>query len=272
MMLTYKVDRLRILVLSVALAGLGPAVGCSSGDASGSAFHPPAGTDKRPVSPPATDGYRVVEVVGGATLRGTIRYSGSPPGRTPLTVDHDHEACAQHEVFSEGLVVSADGGVANAVVWVEGVQEGKAWPEEVVLDQAGCLYRPHVTVAGTGQPIKFANSDPVIHNVNTFPRENPPLNISLLARGTGRPVTRTFKLPDEIKVTCDAHKWMNAWIIVRDNPYFAVTGADGSYAIEGVPAGTYTVVAWHESLERVEESLQLEAGEVRVEDLELKKR
>lgn len=222
---------------------------------------------------PRTGEYRVIQVENGGTLRGAVRYAGTAPARARLAVDHDQEACALHDIFSEELVASADGKVQNAVVWLQGVGEGKAWSEnEVVLNQEGCVYLPHVVAVGVGHPLKFVNSDPVIHNVNTFPRENPPLNVSLLAKGMGRPVSRTLKLPDEIKVTCDAHKWMSAWIIVRDNPYFSVTGNDGAYVIEDIPPGTYTMTTWHESLGRVERTVQLAAREARSEDVELKAR
>ena len=118
----------------------------------------------------------------------------------------------------------------------------------------------------------FANSDDVVHNVRTFPRENLPLNLSLLAKGNGKPTTKSFLFPDEMKAACDSHKWMGAWIVVRDNPYYAVTGDDGSYTIEGVPPGTYTVAYWHESLERIDKEIILAAAEVHTEDLEMKDR
>ncbi|MBI4612466.1 MAG: hypothetical protein HY720_02545 [Planctomycetes bacterium] len=254
--------------------------GCPAGDAAGGKAASPLPAQAASSPPPASaapstpaGGYRVVEVAKGAILRGAVRYAGTPPPRPPLAVDHDRETCAGHDLLSEELIVSPDGKVRNAVVWLEGVREGKAWPEgESLLDQEGCVYRPHVTAVGAGRPVKFVNSDPVIHNVNTFPRENPPLNVSLLAKGMGRPVTRTLKLPDEVKVTCDAHKWMSAWIIVRDSPYFAVTGDDGSYALEQVPPGRYTLVAWHEALGRVERSVEVGAGATRTEDFDLKPR
>ncbi len=238
----------------------------------------PGGAPVQPADGGATDTsaaveYKTTEVVDGATLSGTIRYTGTPPARAPITVNSDKEVCGLHEILSEDLIVSSSGAVRNAVVWLVDVKEGKAWSdEEVVQDQAGCVFTPHVVVVGVNQPIKFANSDPVVHNVRSFPRENLPLNFSLLAKGKGKPSTKSFILPDEMKVACDSHKWMNAWIIVRDNPYFAVTGDDGGYVIEDVPPGNYTVVYWHESLEKVEKKIELAAGQTHVEDLEMKSR
>lgn len=246
-------------------------VGCGSEEGGGTVVQPIS--PGRPSPADAADAYQVVPVEQGATLSGTIRYTGTPPQRTALTVDHDLETCGQQEILSEDLIVSPDGKVHDTVVWLEGIEEGKPWPEEeLILDQQGCSYRPHVVAVGVGQPIRFANTDAVKHNVKTFARENPPLNVTLLAAGAGRPVTRTFRLVDEMKVGCDSHKWMSAWIIVRDSPYFAVTGKGGEFIIEDVPPGTYKMVAWHESLERVEKTVELTAGETRVEELELRSR
>lgn len=242
-------------------------VGCNRDDSRVS----PALTEPEVAARPA--GYSVVEVADGATIRGTIRTAGRAPARVPLTVDHDMGVCGQREILSESLLVSQNGSVRNAVVWLENTTEGKVWPEgEVVLDQKQCVYRPHVLVVGTDQPIRFTNADAVIHNVNTFPRENPALNFSLLPKGEGRPVSKSLKFPDEIKVTCDSHKWMSAWIVVRDNPYFAITREDGSFEIEQIPAGTYKMVVWHETLERVEKTVQLGVGETHTEDLQLRSR
>ena len=217
--------------------------------------------------------YKTIEVSDAATIRGTIQYTGTPPARAPLTINSDKEICGKHKILSEDLIVSSGGGVRNAVVWLVDVKEGKAWSDkEITQDQAGCVFTPHVVVVGVNQPIKFANSDPVVHNVRSFPRENLPLNFSLLAKGKGKPSTKSFILPDEMKVACDSHKWMNAWVIVRDNPYYAITGDDGSYQIDGVPPGSYTVVYWHESLQKVEAKIDLAAGQTHVEDLKMESR
>jgi plastocyanin len=206
----------------------------------------------------------------GATLRGTLTYEGPAPSLEPLEVDHDRECCAKEPILPETLLVTEDGKVRDAVVWLEGVKGDKPWPtEEGVLDQQGCVFLPHVTILGVGQTMRFLNSDPIIHNIHTWPRENPPMSVSQLAKGLSRPIKRSFDTPDEIKVTCDVHKWMGAWIIVRDNPYYALTGEDGVFEIMDIPPGAYTMVIWHESLDRVEKKVELAAGATRVEDTEM---
>ena len=207
---------------------------------------------------------------GGATLRGTLTYDGPAPERAPLEVDHDRECCAKVPVLPETLLVSEEGKVRDGVVWLEGVQGDKPWPaEEGVLDQVGCVFIPHVTVIGVGQTMRFLNSDPIIHNIHSWPRENPPMSVSQLAKGLGRPIKRSYNAPDEIKLTCDVHKWMGAWIIVRDNPYFALTGEDGTFEITEIPPGSYTMVIWHESLERIEKKVEIGGDAVYVENVEM---
>lgn len=211
-------------------------------------------------TPAAESGYRAVSVIGGV-VEGTVALSGKPKKRPALAVDHDKEVCGLHPIRDESLVVSADGGVANAVVYIEGIAEGKFWTDSpIVMDQIGCAYTPHVLAVGVGQKILFKNSDPVLHNINTFPKENRPVNLSLLAAGQGRPVARSFKFPDVIKVTCDAHKWMSAWIVVRDNPYFAVTDKAGRFRIGAVPPGTYRVQVWSEGLGVQDQSVAVVEG------------
>jgi plastocyanin len=208
---------------------------------------------------------------GGASLRGTLTYNGAAADLEPLEVDHDKECCAKNPILPEVLIVSEEGGVRDGVVWLEGVQGDKPWPTEAgVMDQVDCVFVPHVTVVGVGQTMEFLNSDPIIHNIHSWPRVNQPMSVSQLAKGLGRPIRRSFAMPDEIKVTCDVHKWMGAWIIVRDNPYYALTGEDGAFEITDIPPGSYTMVIWHESLERVEKKVELGVDATHVENVEMK--
>lgn len=213
------------------------------------------------VAPAVAGGpYAVATVTAGATLRGRVVHRGPAPAREPVRIDNDEAVCGAHAILDESLVVDANGGVRHAVVWLEGIDRGKDWPPMPRMDQQGCVYRPHVLAVGAGRKIELTNSDPVIHNVNTFPQENMPINVTLLAAPKGRPVQRQFKLPDVVKVTCDAHRWMGAWIVVRDTPYFATTGPDGGWQIDAIPAGTYTLVVWHERLARAQRTVRVGAG------------
>jgi len=208
-------------------------------------------------------------LAGGATLGGQLTYQGPAPSKKPLVVDHDMDCCAKKAIMPETLLVDTKGGVRDAVVWLEGVEGDKPWPTEFgVMDQVDCIFIPHVVVLGVGQTMKFLNSDPIIHNIHTWPRVNSPMSVSQLAKGLGRAIKRKFDKADEIKVTCDVHKWMGAWIIVRDNPYFALTGEDGVFEIPDIPPGTYMVI-WHESLERVEKKLTFGADGEIVENVEM---
>jgi plastocyanin len=119
--------------------------------------------------------------------------------------------------------------------------------DEVVMDQNGCLYRPRVAVAQAGQVVTIKNSDQTLHNVHTY---KGPSTLFNQAQVFGMPAIKK-KAPsvgDVVKFKCDVHPWMTGYLVVTDNPFYAVTGADGSFSIPNVPPGTYTVEAWQEKL------------------------
>jgi len=208
-----------------------------------------------------------VVLADGGTLRGTVTYKGEPPSEEPLEVDHDMDCCAKKPILPETLLLE-DGKVKDAVIWIEGVKGDKPWPLDAgVMDQQGCIFLPHIVVIGVGETMRFLNSDPIIHNIHTWPRNNPPMSVSQLAKGLGRPIKRSFDLVDEIKVTCDVHKWMSAWILVRDNAYYSQSGEDGAFEITEIPPGKYKVVFWHESLERIEKEIEFTANTSYLEDV-----
>ena len=113
------------------------------------------------------------------------------------------------------------------------------------LDQNGCQYVPHVLGMQTNQKLKITNSDPTQHNIHPQPKNNPEFN-QVQANGAG-PLEKTFTRAEVlIPVKCNQHPWMKSYIAVLKHPFFAVSKADGTFEIKGVPPGTYTVVAWHE--------------------------
>ena len=97
-----------------------------------------------------------------------------------------------------------------------------------------------------GQPLEVRNSDPLLHNIRVLARQNASFNLALPTAGTT--VTRTFTAPEVmLTLVCDAHGWMRAYAGVLPHPFFATTGTDGQFTIPGLPPGTYTVEAWHET-------------------------
>jgi plastocyanin len=185
------------------------------------------------------------------TLKGKFVFGGSPPAAAELKADKDVEVCGKHKLVAEELLVGADGGVANVVVYVRDKKVNvhpdlaASKNEKVVLDNKDCRFEPHVAFVQTGQSLVLKNSDTVGHNSNVATLKNQPSN-SLIPAGEERSIT--FKDDEAIpaQVTCNIHPWMKAWLVVRDNPYAAVSKADGSFEIKHLPAGEVELQMWHE--------------------------
>jgi hypothetical protein len=141
-----------------------------------------------------------------------------------------------------------------------------------VLDQLGCLYTPHVIGLQVGQTLEVRNSDPTTHNVHFFAERSPnPSENHNQPAGAAALETRFEKSEIGARVGCDIHPWMSAWISAVDHPFFAVSGADGSFAIRGLPAGEYEFEAWHELFGRVRASATVAASETRELELVFRK-
>jgi plastocyanin len=166
----------------------------------------------------------------------------------PVKFDADPK-CGElnrQEVLEE-TVVARDGLLANVIAYAKSGAERwtyAAAPEEVVLDQAGCTYRPHVFTIRTGQPLVIRNSDPLLHNTHAVPAANLEFNRTQL-KGA-KDITEKFAKEEVgVRVKCDVHGWMGAWAGVFAHPFHGVTGADGTAAIR-LPPGTFEIAAWHE--------------------------
>src|SRR3954471_19637896 len=185
----------------------------------------------------------------GSALKGTVVLKGKAPEAKEVNIKADPFCAKQPAAMDEEVTVGAGGALKNVVVRIAKGLSGNfpAPAGEVVMDQNGCLYRPRVAVAQAGQVVTIKNSDQTLHNVHTY---KGPSTLFNQAQVFGMPPIKK-KAPstgDVVKFKCDVHPWMTGYLVVTDNPFYAVTGADGSFSIPSVPPGTYTVEAWHEKL------------------------
>jgi len=181
-------------------------------------------------------------------INGQVRFDGQPPPQSTVDVSSAGECAKAQRIVPAGDVLVKDGKVQNAMVYVkDGLGDRVFAPPDtpVVVDQKGCLFVPRVAAAQTGQPFRFLNSDPLPHNVHGSPQKSSGFNFSLGVKGAARNVT-VDKPEHVIDVKCDIHPWMRGYLGVFDHPYFAVTDAEGKFALPNLPPGNYVVEAWHE--------------------------
>jgi plastocyanin len=188
--------------------------------------------------------YVEAPVPDGGILTGRVRFAGEPPRGEPLAVRKNTDVCGEHKP-SQALVVGPGNGVKGTVVALEGVERGKRAPE-FELDNAKCLFVPHVSAVMVGAKVRIRNSDPILHNTHGFLERVTVFNIALPTKDQAIDVTQRIKKPGVVEVVCDAHTHMRAWIVVRDNPYFAVSDDSGQFRIDEIPPGRYRVTVWHE--------------------------
>jgi plastocyanin len=155
----------------------------------------------------------------------------------------------QHKtpVVGEEVVVNTNGTLKNVLVYVkEGLGSRKFDPPagKLEFEQKGCQYTPHVLGIQVGQELEIVNGDPTLHNVHSLSKENAQFNVAQPKQGMK--LTKKFDKPEVFKVKCEVHTWMGAYIGVFGHPYFAVTSDDGSFKLKNLPAGDYTIEAWHE--------------------------
>jgi plastocyanin len=232
---------LALLAAASILAGCKSHTAVNNGAATGNPPSP-ASSVAPPVIDPATTG----------TVEGVVNFKGKPPARIKIDMSAD-PACAMSaddNNMTEQFVVM-DGKLANVFVYVKSGARpsmATAMTPPAILDQKGCRYVPHVIAVQQGGSVEFLNSDPTMHNVHMVSTAgNAVVDVS---QGPGAPAqAHQFNTPERmIPVRCNNHPWMQAFVNVADTPYFAVSAADGTFRITGLPAGTYTIAAVHEKL------------------------
>jgi plastocyanin len=203
-------------------------------------------------APPATPTDPPVDPATAGTVSGHVTLEGTPPPAPTIRMDGDRRCVGFRPDGSrptETWVVGNGGALANVFVYVKTGLEGRSFAvptEPVVMDQKECWYVPRVIGVRVGQPFQVLNSDPLLHNIHTASTINEPVT-------QGQPIqgmrySHTFSTAEVmVPFKCDVHAWMNAWVGVVNHPYFAVTDPSGAFSLPNLPAGTYTVEAWHEA-------------------------
>jgi plastocyanin len=194
---------------------------------------------------PAAAAYEETQVTDGGTISGVVKFSGAPPRLEPLAVNKNRDVCGDQKP-SEALILGSERGVKGSVVLVEGVAKGKKGGADVVVDNTKCLFVSHVSATGPGDRVRVKNSDPVLHNTHGKLGKPTVFNLALPNKEQMIDVTKRLTKPGVVRILCDAHPHMMAWMIVHDSPYYAVTDERGAFKISGVPPGTYKVTMWHE--------------------------
>lgn len=192
--------------------------------------------------------YQAETVKNGGTITGMVRYDGPPPKRALLEVSKDKDVCGKAPLYDQSLVVGQGGEIENAVVTITNISKGEMLKPEkdVKFDQKGCEYIPRVVAFPAGSSLRIINSDGILHSIHTESSINPVVDMA--QPGFKKTISVTIEKPEVIKVTCDAHNWMEGWWYVVGNPYYAVTGPNGHFTIRDVPAGRYTLKVWQEKL------------------------
>ena len=226
--------RTTLVVLLFCLLGLFSA--CSQKESTAT---PPAETKPEVKVDPTTAG----------SISGVVHFQGTAPKQQKIDMTQD-PACGNGPNYDESLVVN-NGNLANVFVFVKSGLfydvVGPNPPGRVVITQKGCRYEPHVSAARVGQRIEIVNADDTTHNIHPMPTASKQWNESQLPKA--EPIVKTFNKPElMIPIKCNQHAWMRMYLNVVENPFFAVSGPDGTFEINGLPPGEYTLAAVHEKL------------------------
>ena len=203
--------------------------------------------------------YEGADVKDGGSISGTVKFKGTAPAPKKLDVGKDKEVCAKTPKMDQSLIVEG-GNLVNAVVTITDIKKGKKIElKKVKLDQNGCEYHPHVLAFPAGTTVEVINPDGILHNVHSYSKANTPFNMA--QPKFKKTLDVKVEKPEAVEVKCDVHGWMHGWLVATESPYVAVTDKSGSFKLEIVPAGSYTVEVWHEKLGKSTQKVTVKAKE-----------
>jgi plastocyanin len=244
---------------------LGATVALAAGIMSCGGGSQPAETPAAPAA--STGGGMPVDAATAGSVSGMVMFDGTPPKMRPINMAAEPTCAKVHTTpaMTEDVVVGSGGALENVVVYLKGDFTKYSFPPvstPVELDQKGCEYTPHVVALEVGAPLSVVNSDQTTHNIHPVPMNNREWNQSQPPGAA--PLNESFAREEiAIPVKCNVHPWMKSYIAVVGNPYFQVTGADGSFNLTNVPPGTYTLTAWHESFGTMDQMVTIGPSEAK---------
>jgi plastocyanin len=207
---------------------------------------------------------------GAGRVAGKITVAGLAPKLPNLPVTRDIKVCGASKP-DESLVLGQGGGVKYAVLWlVDGPPAKKIGKQAHKLDQKSCEFVPHVVAMPAGTTLEVVNSEKLFHNVHGREGDKTVFNFAMPV--PDYVVPKKLDHPGFIRVNCEVHPWMRAWVVVLPTTAFAVTDESGSYSIADVPPGKYRLKLWHERLGEREQPVEVAAGRTATADLQLSPR
>lgn len=216
---------------------------------------------------------RAAQGGGSGEIAGKVYFHGEAPRLRRIMMDKDPVCASLHPegVLPEDGRVNTNGTLPNAFVYVSKGGEnlsGAVPTEAVTLTQNECEYEPHVLGIMAGQALRVVSNDPTTHNIHIMPKAGHDFDVT--QQPGSPPVTEKFSKPQiMVPVHCNIHNWMQAYIGVVTNPYYAVTGNEGTFQIKGVPAGSYTLSIWTATFGAQEREVTVRAGETASVDFTL---
>ena len=208
------------------------------------------------------------------SVSGKIVFQGAKPKLGRIMMDQDPVCVQKHSgaVFAEDGAVNDNGTLPNVFVYVKAGAEKYSFApptQTVELDQDGCMYKPHVLGVQVGQTLNILTKDATTHNIHPMPKDNREWNVSQAPNAA--PLEQKFSREEiMIPIKCNQHPWMKAYLGVTKNPFFAVTGTDGTFAIKGLPPGDYTIGAWTATFGTQEQKVTVGAKESKTVDFTFK--
>lgn len=208
------------------------------------------------------------------SVAGQVRFEGRRSDPTRISMSTDPSCAKKHSsaAVNEDFVIGKDGALANVVVFVSDGLGGRSFDvpaEAAVVEQEGCVYKPHVLALRANQKLRITNGDSTLHNIHPVPVNNREWN---KAEPPGSALEETFPREEiAIPVKCNVHPWMLSYIAVFKHPFFAVTGKDGSFDLRNLPPGEYTVKAWHEKLGTATQKITVTSAETKKIDFLFKR-